>query len=46
MASEKPEAQPEEEKKDKPVVKKVMGRAGITPSHDAEKHGPPSYEHG
>ncbi len=37
---------PEENKKRKPVEKKVMGRMQITEDPDARKPGAPSYEHG
>ena len=37
---------PEENKKHKPVEKKVMGRVQITEDSDARTPGAPSYEHG
>ena len=45
MAEKGPKA-PQEKKKDKPVVKKVMGRVTIAEDPNAKKPGPPSYEHG
>ncbi len=43
MAEDKSEGK---KKDDKPVVKKVMGRAGMPERLGAKKPGPPTYEHG
>lgn len=43
MAEEKPQGK---KKKDMPVVKKVMGRAGLVKGSSSDKPGPPPYEHG
>ena len=45
MVEEKNEV-PEDKKKGKPVVKRVMGRTNVVPDAEARKPGPPSYEHG
>ena len=44
--AEETSKEPPREKKDKPVVKKVMGRVTASEDPNAMKPGPPSYEHG
>ena len=46
MVEERSKELPGEKKKDKPVVKKVMGRTNVAPDAEARKPGPPSYQHG
>jgi hypothetical protein len=43
MAEEKSRGK---KKEHKPVVKKVMGHAGLVKDLNAKKPGPPAYEHG
>lgn len=40
------EGKSQKKKKDKPVARKVMGRAGLVKGPNAKKPGPPAYEHG
>ena len=46
MAEESSKDLSEKKKKDKPVIRKVIGNVQTTEDPNARKPGPPSYEHG
>jgi hypothetical protein len=46
MSEKKSKDLPREKKKDKPVVRKVMGNVRALEDPAAKKPGPPTYEHG